>query len=743
MIPVSLRTKIAAARTVKEPNLVLCIDGAPYCMGAATIKRIVNIGDPGLLIDGSWQIGGVVELDTQRTLISTAGSSTSVKQQLDADKGRGSSIQSMDIALIDIEDQVTELITPGLIMDDILARKAKIYMALDQEAVWPLDYVLLFRGVVDDVKSAPGIITLTIAHPEQKKKQSIYDLIESNIVGAITNSQTTIPLVDTTGMLKAVVGPSGATDNTNFRSYIRIDDELIEYTGISGNNLTGCVRGSLNTFPATHADQAKTATFYRLLGTCMDIALKVMLAKGGDYLSGIAVSAIQVIPDVGSVANALYFENQDLVVEFGPTIGDYISTTGMGAGANNFTLRQITSIIPTEHGSYFTVDGAALVDESPALGTVSFRSQYDTFPAGLGLGGDEVDVAQHQYLDRQFLSSFTYDIYIKATIENARDWLDTEIYKPASAYSLPRKTQASVQLLLGPIPGSQMLRISKANVVKPSNVKLRRSVNRNFYNTIIYRFDEDELTENFVRGVIHQEATSLTQIPVGTRPMVISSKGLRTTANAFSLAQSAATRRLNRFAYGAEFLEGVSILFGDGFDLEVGDITILDPTDLHMSNTSDGTRVKPPALFEVVNKSLNWRTGEITVDLLDTGFDPDARYCLVAPSSYIASASSQTVLTIAQNYYSVYGSAEFQKWQHLEDCSVVVRSPDYTTRYAVSTIRTADSNTIELDTALGFVPQPGDVMELSKYPNATDQIKLTYGHMSPLLGGADSPYIML
>lgn len=743
MIPITLKTRVAAARTVKEPNIVLCIDGAPYCMGSAVIRRIVRIGDPGLLIDGSWLIGGVVDLDTQRTLVSTQGTSTTIKQQLDADKGRGSSIQSMDIELVDVDNQVTELITPGLVMTDILARKAKVYMALDGEAVWPLDYLLLFRGVVDDVKSTAGVVTMTIAHPEQKKKQSVYDRIESNSVGSITSSQTTIPLVDTTGFLKAVVGPSGTTDNVNFKSYVRIDDEIIEYTGISGNNLTGCGRGSLNTFPVAHAADAQASSFYRQRGTAMDIALKMMLSKGDYYLTGVPMSAFQVITGPTSIPNAIWFEDLDLRTEYGLTVGDYVSTTGAANAANNFTLRAITEIIPTDTGTYFVVSGAPLVDESPTSATISFRSKYDTFPAGLGLGADEVDVAQHEYLNTQFLNSFTYDIYIKDTIENARDWLDIEIYKPASAYSLPRKAQASVQLLLGPIPGSQMTTLSKANIVNPSKLRLRRTVNKNFFNTIIYRYDEDELTEKFLRGNIEQSATSINQIPVGTRPMVISSKGLRTTSNAASLAQSASTRRLNRFAFGAEFLEAVQLTFGAGFDLEVGDIVILDPEGLSISNTIDGTREKAIALFEIVNKSLNWKTGAVEVDLLDSGFDPDAKYCLIAPSSTISSAASQTIFTISQTAYSVYGTAEFQKWARLEDCSVVVRSPDYTTRYAVSQIQTATSNTIELATPLGFTPLPGDVMELSKYPFATDQVKLTYGHMAPLLGGADSPYIML
>lgn len=747
MTPISQRTRQAAQRTVKDPNIVLCIEGAPFCMGSAVIKRIVKIGDPGLYIDGSWMIGGVVDLDGQRTLVSTSGTSTSIKQQLEPDKGRGSSIQSMDIELVDIDNQVTELITPGLLVEDVLGRKAKVYLAIDAPtSVWPKDYLLLFRGVIDDIRSGAGVITLTIAHPEQKKKQAIYPKVETNLTGPLDASQTSITLTDASQLLLPVAGPDGLVDST-FRSYVKIKSEIIEYTGISGNTLTGCVRGSIFTFGQTHAADESVASFYRLRGTAMDLALKIMLTRKGPYLQSIPLASYQIIPtDTGplSVPNALYFEDVDVVTEYGLTVGEYVSTTGSGMPLNDFSLRRITAIVQVDTGSYIIVSGSPLTDEAGTPALVAFRSRYDSLPAGLGLGADEVDITQHEFLRRQFLSSFVYDIYIKDTIENAREFIEQEIYKPASAYSVPRKAQASAQLLLGPIPGAQITTFNKTNIVNPSKIKLRRTINKNFYNTIVYKYDEDELEDKFVRGVVSQNATSIAQIPVGSRALVIQSKGLRELDGGNALAQSASERRLRRYAYGAEFIEGLQSTFGAGFDVEVGDICIFDPTGLSVSNTSTGTREKPAALFEVVNKTLNWKTGEILVDLLDTAFDENARYGLMGPSSLIRSGGSTTGFTLEQGFASIYGSAEWQKWQKFEEPAVVVRSKNSTTRYAQTALISARTNTVEVFPALPFVPQPGDIMELAPYDSTlgTSQIKLIYGHMSPLTGG-DIPYVML
>ena len=60
--------------------------------------------------------------------------------------------------------------------------------------------------------------------------------------GAINNSVTTITLTSTTGF------PTSGS--------IKIDSEIISYTGKSGNDLTGCTRGSQSTTPASHLNGA-------------------------------------------------------------------------------------------------------------------------------------------------------------------------------------------------------------------------------------------------------------------------------------------------------------------------------------------------------------------------------------------------------------------------------------------------------------------------------------------------------
>lgn len=62
--------------------------------------------------------------------------------------------------------------------------------------------------------------------------------------GAIDSSQTTINLVQTPVDLPAV-------------GFVNLDAETIQYTGISGNSLTGCIRGVNNTTAASHLTGTK------------------------------------------------------------------------------------------------------------------------------------------------------------------------------------------------------------------------------------------------------------------------------------------------------------------------------------------------------------------------------------------------------------------------------------------------------------------------------------------------------
>lgn len=730
------KARAAANSVSKQPNIVLVINGVSTKFGSAQILKLIRIGDPGLLIDGSWVIGGSKPLSDQQEAISFENSTTSIKQQMEIDKGRGSSISSLEIGLIDFDNRISELISPGVEIEDLLGEKCSVFIGFAETTNFPDDYIRIFRGIVDDITSGAGLIKINIASPEQKKKASIFQKVDTALTSAITDSQTTIPLASTTNLLQPVLGPDGTYD-AGFFSYVRIDDEIIRYTGISALNLTGCTRAMLGTINTAHDSGASVSSFYRVTGDAIEVALKIMMSKQGNFEEDVPVSSLVRFSDSSEIANAIVFNTTDVEEEYGIVVGDYCTVSSAVNGANDFTLRQITAIgKPSTGGSYIVVGGSPLVVELSSTALIDFRSQYDTLPSGLGLGGDEVDVNEHLRIRQLFLSNFEYDFYLKDTIENGREWLEQEVYKPCGAYSLNRKAKSSLGYFVGPIPSESTVTLGEANIVNPDKLKIRRTTNKNFANTIVYKYETDVLEEKFLRGTIYQSATSLNRVKVGQRSLLIESTGMRQSLQAETVSAQAAGRKLSRFKFGAEFLDGVQVRFGDGYAIELGDIILLDPANLSLTNTETGTREKPSKLYEVANITKDFKSGKVTLDLIDTNFDGSGRYALIGPSSKIGAGISQTQFTIYNGFpNSPYGSNEGEKWQRFITATskpvVKVRSADFTTRYAQAAISSVVGNTVTVSTALGFTPQPNDVMELAQYSadGVTDQIKLLYAHM--------------
>ena len=741
------RAQIASEKIDKHPSLILVIDGVEKKYGSAKILKLIKIGDEDLLIGDDWVIGGFRPLKNQLTCISMEDSSNSIKQQLDIDKGRGSSISSLEIALIDFKNQITELITPGEVVDDILGRKAKLYLGFADNTNFPDDFIIIFRGIIDNINSEAGVVKLNLAHPDQKKRQLLYSKKETQLNGAISNSDTTLTVDSTLDFLLRVNGPSGSPD-TSFTSYIRIDNEIIKYTGKTGTTFTGCTRGALSTIASSHSDNSRVDSFYTLEGNAIDLALKMMLSGWQGYFqTGVDITNFNVIGDSTVVSNSMFFSGINVEYEYGVVVGDYLTTTGATNGANNVSMKTISQIEIDDYGTYIVVNGVSFVNEASTSATVSFRSQYDSLPSGLKMSCDEVDVAEHERIKTLFLSSFDYKFYLKDSIEDAQEFLEQQIYKPAGAYSLPRKARASLGYFIGPIPSVSSKLLDESNITNPNKLKIRRSTNKNFFNTIVYKFEVDPLEDKYLRGVFTQSTVSLGQIPIGTKPLVIQADGMREDLVGVARATSASNRRLDRFKFGAEFLEGVNINYEFGFNLEVGDIVLLDGSQLSLSDTETGTRGKATKMFEIVNKSLSFKTGNVVLDLVDTGFAGSSRYATIAPSSKIKSGISSTQFIIEQYYKSPYGVNEYKKWERYDHCRVKVVSPDFTTRFAQSYIQSISGNTITLNASLGFTPQPGDMMTLADYDFAgvTDQIKLLYTHMhdTPNFGDSSELYVML
>jgi hypothetical protein len=729
--------RLASEKTNLEPQIVLEIDGVSTVYGVTIISKYAVIGDE-LIIGDDWVIGGLNPVEDQSDIISLSGTTTSIKQQLQPDKGIGSSISALTVALVDINQEATQLVSPGVVVEDILGRKAKVYLGFTDVA-FPDDFVPIFRGIISDVRAQAGMVTLDISHPDQKKRQKLFPKATATLAADITNVATLLTTSETspfTYMVRSVYGGDGLV------TYLKIDNEWMQVENLAvAPDVWTVTRAQLGTAAAAHTAGAEIQVMYALRGNVMDLALWLMLSNDDSSTpyASVNTTSVDFLDIDTNYTNGFFFRGLDMEEKYGIQVGDQVVQPD-NTKPNYYPLLggitlTISEIIKRYDGTVVIVEveGGGTLDSDSAGGyPIEFYSQYNVMNTGLGMAPDEVDIEEHLRIKRLYLSSFDVEIYLEDN-EDVKELIEQQLYAVAGAYSLPRKSKASVGLHIGPIPGNQTKILNKDNIKDGSKLQVRRSISQNFYNTIIYKFDKSHETDEYATGVVTRSATSATRIPIGTKALVVEARGLRSTMTGETLAVAASNRRLNRYKFGAEFIDNVPVLFKTGLTIEVGDIALLDATGLNLLNSASGDRSPEPKLYEVVNKSIDLRTGAISLSLVDTSYSTQNRYGLIAPSSTIKAGLSNTQFIVEPGAYrEVYGNAEGDKWSRFvtaeSTVAIKVVSPDFTTRSAQTTIASVVGNTITVTSSLGFTPQAGDIVTLANYAYAstTETIKALY-----------------
>lgn len=747
-IELTPRTRRALEELSIEPNLVVRIDGYDTLFSAIAVREFLTYGYPDAFYgDTDLFYGGLVDVEDQKQYIDSKSTTYTIRQQMSYDdEAGGSSISSMTIGLVDKNEEVSKLISPGFDLEDILGRKIEVFNVFGESDFFE-DSVLMFKGFVTKIDSMAGTITFKVNHPDNKKNVKLFKTTETRLTSAINASDTTIPVESTANFVEPIDVLS---------TYLRIGDEIIEYTTIAGTDFTGVTRGALGTVAAPHASGDQVRAIYALEDNPFDLALKLMMSGfGTDPIhEDIPVSSfVKVGAGTTQVANAIYFDQVNIPQDFGLSVGDTITTTGATNGANNVTTRTITAVEQFESGYYIVVDGAALVLEDTTSAVMDTFSQYNVFPDGMRMKPEEVDIAEHIRIRDFFFSSAEYQIFIKEDEIDGKDFLDQQIYRPIACYSLPRKTKASVGYTVGPIPGEDIKTLDITSIKDPKNVKITRSTNRSFFNEVVYRYDDDvtDTSERFLSGDITISQTSKDRIPGTTKTFEVSSIGLRTSLNAQNIIASNATRILDRYKFGAELVTCKALL-RDSVSLEIGDIVVAEFLDLKVTDISKGNRQFDPRLFEIQNKSINLKNGDVEFVLLDTGLNIDTRFGLMSPCSPIAGviSTSQFVIGPDATYPSKFGDDEFRKWESVlsinQFISIRVHNEDYSIDEDL-VVTDINENTFTLQDPATIALAAGLIVEFTGYvdTDTSDKQKLIYAYMTDAASFPDGgePYSMI
>lgn len=818
----SQRAKDLSTNPVKNPNLVMEIDGSPYIFGTRTTSKLIRYGQDSLVYgQDNIVYGGTVEISNSRDWIGLDGTSSTVRNQLEPDKGAVSTTQNMTVKVLDIDGFMSELIAPGVIVDDLLYKTARISVGF-VEGEYPTDYIQVLQGKIQSIRPIAGAVEFVISNPEDIKRAKIFNSAQVNLTenlyyksvdiqdltyvqkldepdeirveyfnGGLVGQNPSVSVGTFVGYKKISVGIQASVTTANsikkavnnnddanqlctvinkeggtptnvqvlqaettlgtsnyvavdsielflaqvdpvFRTYVRVGDEIIRYTGIDTVNsrLTGITRGALNSDPANHKSGAEASSFYKLgdgtdtNGRAIDLALLVYLSGAPEYYEeDILADQVNQISPTEFIQNGIFFTGLDLVRLFGVTVGDKIRTTGSLNPGNNFIDRNIVSITVDVNGTLIVVDGANLTTETNTTIQCDLKSQYNLLPDGLGLRPREVEIEEFLNVENTFFSSIpNFELYIKDTVDG-KTWVDEEIFLPSGLYGLPRKGKLSVKMHSPPLFAANIPTLGLDTVKDPSSLKLQRSVSENFYNSIVYRINDDSVEDKKLNGYVTLSTTSTARIKAPNRPYTIQAGGLRPSIDTEGVIRRVSRRFLSRYQLGAESVS-VEVPFGVGFPIEVGDSVIFGDNNLKLSDSKTGSDTFAPRLFEVVNREFNWVTGKISLKIVDTNYSQDKRYGVFSPSSNILSGSTLTTIKITNSFGVDPTVGEKAKWERFIGMKLRVHSKDYTTDFTTTLLGFSESDPfLMLVSTMPSTPTAGMVVDIADYGDASDLYK--------------------
>jgi hypothetical protein len=290
--------------------------------------------------------------------------------------------------------------------------------------------------------------------------------------------------------------------------------------------------------------------------------------------------------------------------------------------------------------------------------------------------------------------------------------------------------RVSVGIHKPPLPNQGIITVSKSSITNPDKLEVQRAVSKYYFNSVIFRYEDSPTDEKLTRRVFTVSGTQA--IPTGNRTKVVDSLGLKEIFSASVIATQSAERILERYETAAEFINAIQTNLKTSIQISVGDIVILDPTDLNLINPTDSSRSRPAQLMEVVNKTLDIKTGKANIDLINTSFNINARYGLFSASSLLTSIISQKKFVIGPMIAGgKYGSNEYRKWNGLDNPAVKIRKADWSDVFE-TTVVNVSFNTITLRDDVDFALTGGEIMELANYSNVdtSDQVKLIYSFLS-------------
>lgn len=215
------------SQTTKNLAIVMEIEGVSSLYGISDTFTQVRYGDPDLVYGLPGLVyGGLRKVGDVKSYMVLDGSMT-IGQKIEPESGRGN-IGTLTITLIDNNGEISQLIAPGIVVDEILfKRQVRIWLGFTQTS-YPEDYLVVYQGYFTSIDTPPSVVKFQISDTMSKVRQPIANTNTTTITAAIGTTQTLIPVADPEGFYAPIMGPDGTYDPL-VQTFIRVDDEIMLY----------------------------------------------------------------------------------------------------------------------------------------------------------------------------------------------------------------------------------------------------------------------------------------------------------------------------------------------------------------------------------------------------------------------------------------------------------------------------------------------------------------------------------
>jgi hypothetical protein len=220
----------------KEPRYVVRIT---YPVDSLYITSHAGIsGVPGTVIQGALEEPSIIS------------------QRLNPIEGR-SEIGSASFSVVDVASELTAEIRERLTNDEGM-RGRQVSFWLGYSGLAFSDFVLIGTQQVVEASFDAGRYAIKCADIQRSAKKDLFTLAETQLATSISDTDTTVSVVATTGFSTVYHGPTYSDAPSSTVGYFKIRDEVIRYTGKTSTTFTGCTRGALGTIAAKYDVDAST-----------------------------------------------------------------------------------------------------------------------------------------------------------------------------------------------------------------------------------------------------------------------------------------------------------------------------------------------------------------------------------------------------------------------------------------------------------------------------------------------------